>query len=71
MSNIKVETFESLPVNIIIESLDVKFDTPGTVLSTEKVAGELKVLDWKKHKSNWDHITDIEFPVPPKRPIVQ
>ena len=44
--NGQVETFETLPVECIIESLDSKAQCKVTAFTTGKITGSMKTIDW-------------------------
>ena len=60
--NDRVETFETMPVEFKIESLDGKIDMLISAYTTEHVTGNLKVVNWNYHSKNWKHLDKINFP---------
>ena len=34
------------------------------------MTGDMHAVDWQKHKSNWKHLENIEFPEVGPKPIV-
>ncbi|XP_067649100.1 uncharacterized protein [Haliotis asinina] len=68
--NSKQETFNSMTVEVGLESVDGSVDINISALTTTKVTGMMKVIDWQKHARDWKHLHDIEFPKLSSRPIV-
>ena len=65
-----VETFETLPVQCIIESLDGKSKLNITAFTAEKVTGDIKAIDWSTFSRQWPHLQKLEFPKLGSRPTV-
>ena len=65
-----VETFETVPTSVTLESLDGKIKIPFTATTTDKVTGSLKAIEWNKHKERWKHLKDLMFPTPAKKNFV-
>ncbi len=63
--NNEIETFQSIPVNVTIESVDGQFSKSIDVKTCpHKVTGNYKMEDWRKSKKNWDHLMECDFPEP-------
>ena len=64
--NNEVETFQSMPLDVTIESLDGEFskDFP------KRVTGNYRVENWKQSKDRWSHLKDCDFPEPAKEGFV-
>ena len=60
--NGKTETFESKPVEFTLESLDGNVDIKMSAMTTDRVTGDLKVVDWDNNKHKWNHLQNIDFP---------
>ena len=65
-----VETFETLPVQCIIESLDGKSKLNITAFTAEKVTEDIKAIDWSTFSRRWPHLQKLEFPKLGSRPTV-
>ena len=64
--NNEVATFQSMPVNVTIESVDGQFSMEISVrISPRRVTGNYKVEDWNKIKPKWAHLKS-EFAKPAK-----
>ena len=53
--NDQVETFETLPIEFIIESLDSKTQCKVNAFTTGKVTGNMKAIDWNLFDERWPH----------------
>ncbi|PFX21661.1 hypothetical protein AWC38_SpisGene13841 [Stylophora pistillata] len=68
--NGQVETFETMPVEVELESLDGNLKVTISAFTAERVTGNMKVIDWGKYAVNCTHLKGIQFPNPGIRPIV-
>ena len=68
--NGQVETFETPPVNVELESLtgDVKLGVAA--YTATRVVGSMKAFDWTEYTQRWSHLRHISFPSIAKRPVV-
>ena len=67
--NGKIETFETTPVEFIIESLDGNaFNV--IAFTTNRVTGNMGVTDWSRCAEQWPHLQGIAFHQLGSRPIV-
>ena len=64
-----VETFETMPVEVGLESINGKTDVVIHAFTTEKVTGNMSVIEWEKHAKKWDHLKSIDFPTIGPRPV--
>jgi hypothetical protein len=63
--NNEIETFQSMPVNVTIESVDGQFSKSIDIKTCpRKVTGNYKMEDWRESKKNWDHLKECDFPEP-------
>ena len=64
----QVETFETRPVDVQLESLfgDVKLQ----VTNATRVTGTMPAFDWTEYTRRWAHLQHINFPRVAKRPVV-
>ena len=56
------EKFEITIVEFIISSLSGKVHKPVSAYTTERVTGNMQVVDWNLYKSKWKPLKDIKFP---------
>ena len=68
--NNNTETLDTTTVDLYVESNDHKVRQPVTAYITDRVTGNLKVIDWNKEKPDWSHLRRFKFPKLGKRPIV-
>ena len=68
--NGQVETFETRPVDIELESVagDVKLGV--TACTATRVTGTMSAFDWSQYTQRWSHLRHINFPRIAKRPVV-
>lgn len=63
--NSKVETFQSMPIKVDIESVAGDFrKTIEVKTCPDRVTGTYKVEDWGKKKEQWPHLNRCDFPKP-------
>ena len=60
--NSRIETFKTSPVECTIESLDGKSKLRITALTTKRVIGDMKAIDWSMCSQEWSHLRCLEFP---------
>ena len=60
--NGRTETFETMPVEFEIESLDGSFVRRISAFTTDRVTGNLCIIDWGKESEKWKHLQGIQFP---------
>ena len=60
--NGRVEAFETMPVEFEVESVDGQFTRKISALTTDRGTGNLRIIDWRKESSKWNHLQGIEFP---------
>ena len=59
--NGKVETFETSPVECVIESLDGKSCSKVTAFTANRVTGNMNVTDWNTCAKMWPHLKGLPF----------
>ena len=60
--NNEVKTFQSMPLDVTIESLDGEFSKDIKVKTCPKrVTGNYKVENWKQSKDRWAHLKECDF----------
>jgi hypothetical protein len=63
--NDAIETFQSMPVTVMIESVDGQFSKEVKVRTCPRnVTGNYSVKDWSAHQSQWSHLNSCSFPKP-------
>ena len=69
--NNEVETFQSMPVEVMIESVNGQYRKEiGVKTCPQNVTGSYKVEDWSKNKTNWPHLHSCDFATPAKEGLV-
>ena len=68
--NGQMDSFETMPVEFELESLDGKIQVSATGYTTEKVTGDLQPIDWNQYANKWKHLRGIKFPNLGSRPTV-
>ena len=68
--NGQTETFETMPVDVELESLDGSVSKTVSAFTTERVTGNLEAIDWRKHANKWPHLKGIQFSKPGPQPLV-
>lgn len=69
--NNTVETFQSMPLNIEIESVDGQFSKEISVKTCpQKVTGNYRVVNWTEHQNKWPHLTQCSFAKPANNGVV-
>jgi len=68
--NGQTETFETTPVEVELESLDGSVKTTIGAFTTERVTGNMKVIDWEKYAAKCTHLRGIQFPNSSIRPML-
>ena len=56
------ETFETTVVEFTISSLNGKVLKQASAYTTERVTGNMEVVDWRWYHAKWKHLQNIEFP---------
>lgn len=68
--NNRTETFQTMPVDVELQSVDGNTTTRLTAFTTDKVTGNMNVVNWNKHSQKWKHLQGIKFPQVGARPLV-
>ena len=69
--NDTVETFQSTPLKIEIESVDGQFSKEISVKTCpQKVSGNYRVVNWTEHQNKYPHLTQCSFAKPAHNEIV-
>ena len=55
------EVLETMPADLILESVDRKLCKPMSAFAVNKVAGDMKVIDWAREAQKWHHSRNIKF----------
>ena len=64
------EKLDSSIVEFKISSSDGKVCKAASAYTTERVTGNMQVVDWNVYKSKWKHLRGIKFPPVGPRPII-
>ena len=64
------ERLDTKIVEFTISSLDGKVSKSASAYTTERVTGNMQVVDWSKMSTKWEHLQGIKFPSAGPRPIV-
>ena len=68
--NDNVESFETMPIEVGLQSLNGQTDTTITAFTTNRVTGNMQPINWKQHARKWEHLAGIQFPNLGQRPTV-
>ena len=68
--NGQLKSFETTPVECLIDSLDGKTSLKVTALTTGKATDSMRTMDWTTCAKEWPHLSNIEFYKLGPRPIV-
>ena len=64
------ERFETTVVRFTISSMNGKVSKQASAYTTERVTGNMEVVNWRRYQSKWKHLQGIEFPqVGPKTTV--
>lgn len=64
------EMFQTMPVECRLRSVDGRVDMGISAFTTDKVTGNLEVVDWNRNAARWPHLRGIQFPKFGSRPFV-
>ena len=69
--NNEVETFQSVPLEVTVESLDGEFSEDIKVKTCpQRVTGTYKAENWKQSREKWPHLKECDFPEPAQDGLV-
>ena len=69
--NDTVETFQSMPLKIEIESVDGRFSKEISIKTCpQKVTGNYRVVNWSEYQNKWPHLTQCSFAKPANDGVV-
>ena len=68
--NGQVETFETKPIDVTLQSLNGNVSMTINAYTVNKVTGNMPVVDWNRYKEQWPHLRNIDFPSSSEKPIV-
>jgi hypothetical protein len=67
----QVRTFETMPVNLTLESVDGNTQFEISAFTTNRVTENLKVVNWNEESKHFPHLQGIHFPrINTSRPII-
>ena len=64
------KSFQTMPVEFGLESVNGDVDIRVKALTAKKVTGNMKIIQWSQHADKWPHLKHINFPDSGLRPIV-
>ena len=64
------KSFQSMPVEFGLESINGDVDIEMKALTVNRVTGNMKVIKWADYADRWPHLKHIDFPDTGVRPIV-
>ena len=64
------KSFQTMPVEFGLESVNDDVDIRVKALTAKKVTGNMKVIQWSQHAHEWPHLKHIHFSDTGLRPIV-
>ena len=62
--NVKLETLDVMPVELMMESLDEKVKQELSAFRVKQATSGMQVINWNKDKDQWSHTKGIQFPEP-------
>ena len=68
--NGQIETLETKPVNVELQSADGKVSVKVNAYTANRVTGDMNVIDWNENHMKCPHLRSIKFPLNAKKPIV-
>ena len=68
--NGQVETFETKSVSVELLSVDQTINMNVTAHTTDRVTGNMHVVNWKEYNSKWPYLRRVDLPPPAMKPIV-
>ena len=68
--NGQTETFETKSVNVELKSVTSNVSMKMSAYTANRITGNIPVVDWIRHKRQWPHLRNIDFPRTVSRPIV-
>ena len=68
--NGQLETFEPMPVTFELESVIGNVKMKVSAYTTNRVTGNMTVVDWNRYKAQWPHLKNVNFQQSQTRPIV-
>jgi hypothetical protein len=69
--NDSVETFDSMPVDVSLESCDGNVEVQFSVFTCPRqITGKYRVVDWRRHQKRWPHLQVCNFPEVAADPMV-
>ena len=68
--NRQKKTFNTRPIEVLLESLCGNVRTNVTAFTADQVTGDMEAVNWNKYKRNWPHRKNIDFLCTTMRPSV-
>ena len=60
-SLVRVKTYQKLPVEINLESLNEKIKQKVSAYTADRITENTRPINWKKCKDKWKHLKNINF----------
>ena len=57
-----VETLDTTPIEVILQSTNEKINMKISTFTTERVTGSIGIIEWKDHAKTWSHLKGIKLP---------
>ena len=68
--NGQIETFETQSVSFELQNIDQTINLNVTAYTTDRVTGDMHVVNWNEYSSEWPYLRRINLPIPAKKPTV-
>ena len=68
--NGNIKTFKTMPVTFELQSVNGRVTQSVSAFTAERVTGNMKVIQWGKHSTKYEHLKALDFLNPGPRPIV-
>ena len=68
--NGRTETFPTTTVELNLLSVDGSININMSALTTNRVTGNMRAVNWNSHKQKWPHLGGIQFPKLGRRPTI-
>ena len=68
--NGQIETFETQSVSFELQNVDQTINLNVTAYTTDRVTGDMHVVNWNEYCSEWPYLRRINLPIPAKKPTV-
>ena len=69
MLNGEQDSFETMPVEFDLQSIDGKTRARISAFTATRVTGNMRPVNWKEQSGKWKHLQGVNFPNLGPRPI--